>query len=103
MLDDAVPVLLQGLSNLCRFSRQNFTSNHNYHIPCRQPMLIPAKAFAKQSFQRIALHRPGYLFPGNSESQARTVTRILRNQDCHPGVAASNIVLKNLLEIDRAG
>ena len=99
MLDDAVPVLLQSTSNLGRFGCQNLASNHNYHIPCRQAMLIPAKAFAKQSLKRIALNCSLYLLSGDRKAEAGAGARISRNQDCHPGVAMSNIIFKNLLEI----
>jgi len=103
LLDDAVPVLLQRVSNICGFGCQNLASYHNYHIPCWQAMLIFAKAFAKQPFQRIALDCFFYLFPGDCKAEARARTRIFCNQDCHPGIATSNIVLKYLLEIARAG
>ena len=103
MLDDTVPMLVQGISNLCRFSCQNFTSYHNNHVSCRQPMLIPAKALAKKPFQRIAFYRFRHLFPGNRKSEARDLTPIPRNQDCNTGVATSDIVLKYLLELESAG
>ncbi len=103
MLDDAVPMLVQGFSNLCRVGCQYLTSNHNHHVPCRQTMLILAKTFTKQPLQRIALYRLRNLFPGNSESETRVASRFLSDQDCDTGVAPSNIVLKYLLELDRAG
>ena len=65
-------------------------------------MLAPAKALSKQTFQRVAAYRPGYLFSSYRESESGTRTRILTDQDRHTGVAASEIVLENLLEIDRA-
>ncbi len=103
MLDDAVPVLVQGISNLCRFNCQNFTSNHNNYVSCWQPMLISAKALAKKALQRIAFYRFRHLFPGNRKSEARIRTPILSNQNCNTGVATSDIVIKYLLEIESAG
>ncbi len=103
MLNDAVPVLVQGISNRYRFRCQNFTSYHNYHVPCRQTMLIPAKTFAEKSLQRIALHRLWYLFLGNRKSESRAFNLVFRNQDCNTGVATSDIILKNLLEFACAG
>jgi len=103
LLDDAVPMLVQGISNFSRLSCQNFTSYHNNHVSCRQPMLIPAKAFAKQPLQRIAFYRRWNLFPGDRKSEARVHSPVFRNQDCNTGVATSDIILKYLLEIDCAG
>lgn len=103
MLDDAVPMLVQGIFNLGRLSCQNFTSYHNYHVSCRQPMLILAKAFAKQSFQCIAFYRPGHLFSGYRKTETGVSALILRNQNSNTGVATSEIVLEYLLEIYRAG
>jgi hypothetical protein len=66
-------------------------------------MLIPAKAFAKQPLQRIAFYRRWNLFPGDRKSEPRVLSPVFRNQDCNTGVATSDIILKNLLEIDCAG
>jgi len=103
LLDDAVPVLLQGISNFCRFSCQNLTPYHNDDVSRRQSMLIPAKTLAKKPFQRIPVYRFSDLFPGDGKSEARAVARIFSNQNCHPVIATSNIVLKYLLKIDCAG
>ena len=103
MLDNAIPMLVQGFSNLCRIGRQYLTSNHNHHVSRRQTMLIFAKTLTKQPLQRIALYRLRNLFPGDSESETRVVSRFFSDQNCETGVAQSNIVLKYLLEIDRAG
>lgn len=103
MLDNAVPMLVQGFSNLCRVGCQYLTSNHNHHVSCRQTMLILAKTFTKQPLQRIALYCLRNLFPGYGESETRMATRFVSDQDCDTGVAPANIVLKYLLELDRAG
>jgi len=103
LLDDAVPMLVQGCSDLCRFGCQYFTSHHNHHVSGRQPKLIPAKAFTKQSLQHIAFYRGRYLFPGDRKPEARALARFIRNQNCNTGIATSDIVLKYLLEIDRTG
>ena len=66
-------------------------------------MLILAKTLAKQPLQRITLYRLRNLFPGYSESETRMTSRFFTDQDCNTGVAPSNIVLKYLLELDRAG
>ena len=103
MLDNAVPMLVQGFSNLCRIDCQYLTSNHTHHVSRRQTMLILAKTLSKQSLQRIALYRPRNLFPGYSESETRMASRFFSDQDRNTGVAPSSIVLKYLLELDRAG
>ena len=103
MLDNAIPMLVQGFPNLCRIGRQYLTSNHNHHVSRRQTMLILAKTLTKQPLQRIALYRVRNLFPGDSESETRVISRFFSDQDCNTGVAPSNIVLKYLLELDRAG
>jgi len=71
-------------------------------------MLIPAKAFAKQSLQRITFYRCWYLLPGNRKSEAGigpawTRSPLFRNQDCNTGVAAADIILKYLLKVECAG
>jgi hypothetical protein len=65
-------------------------------------MLIFAKALPKQPFQRIPFHRRWYLFSCYRKPEARAYTRISTYQDRDTGVTTSNIVLKNLLKIDRA-
>lgn len=103
MLDDAVPVLLQGISNFCRFSCQNIASYHNHHVSRRQAMLVSAKTLAKQPFQRVPVYRFSDLLPGDGKSEARAVARIFRDQYRHPVVATSNIVLEYLLKVDGSG
>ena len=103
MLDDAVPVLLQGISNLCRFSCQDLMPYHNHYVSCRQSMLVPAETFTKKPFQRVAAYRFSDLFPGDGKSEARAIARMFSDQNRHPVIATSNIVLKYLLKIDCAG
>ena len=77
MLDDAVPVLFQCGSNLCRAFTQYFAPHHNHHIAWRQAVLIPAKAFPKQSFQAIPCNRCRNLFSSYRKPEARAVTGFL--------------------------
>lgn len=103
MLDDAVPVSLQAGPDLRGPRRQNFTSHHNHHVSRRQTVPVPAKAFAKQAFQCIPFYRLRDLFTRYCKSEARVFTLSCSDQDGYTIVAATNIVLKYLLKIDRAG
>ena len=102
MLDDTVPVLFQCGSNLGRLSLQYFASNHNHHVAWRQAMLVLAKTLPKQPFQTIPSDRLGHLLAGYRKSEARTFTGLCADQKGDACVAVSNIVLKNLAEIDRS-
>jgi len=65
-------------------------------------MLIFTETLPKQPFQRIALYRGRYLFSCQRKSKAGVHTALFSNQDRNAGVAAPNIVLKYLLEIERS-
>jgi hypothetical protein len=65
-------------------------------------MLIFTEAFPKQPFQRISLYRGGDLLSSHCKSKTRTFATTVSNQDCNARVATANIVLKNLLKIDRS-
>lgn len=102
MLDDTVPVLFQSGSYLCRFSLQYFAPYHNHHVMWWQAVLVSAKTFPKQSFQAIAPGCLRHLFACYRKSEARAFTGFRADQDGDACVAASNIVLKYLLKIDRS-
>ena len=74
MLDDAVPVLFQCGSYLCRSFTQYFSPHHNHHIVWRQTVLISAKAVSKQAFQSIPVNRSRYLLSGYRKPEARAFT-----------------------------
>ena len=101
MLDDAIPVLLQCRPNPCRLDYKYPAFHHHHHVARRQTVPIFAKALPKQAFQGVALHCFWNLFASYRKSEARTVTVFFADQDGDTCVAAANIVLKNLLEIDR--
>ncbi|MGD2173282.1 MAG: hypothetical protein PVI79_05570 [Gammaproteobacteria bacterium] len=103
MLDDAVPVSLQAGPDLRGTCRENFTPYHNYHVSRRQAVSVPAEAFSKQAFQRISLHRFRDLFTRNCETEARVFALSGSDQNGYTVVAATNVVLKYLLKIARAG
>jgi len=103
LLDDTVPVSFQAGPDLRRPGRQNFSSYHNYHVPRRQLVLVSAKAFAEQAFQCVTLYRPGDLLACDRKAEARTFTFSDPDQDGYTVVAATKIVFKYLLKIDRAG
>ena len=65
-------------------------------------MLISTKAIAEQALQFIAFHCLCYLFTRYRKTQTRTIASLFTNQDCNTGIAASNIILKYLLELERA-
>ena len=65
-------------------------------------MLIFTEAFSKQPFQRISFYRGRNLLPCQRKSKAGVYAALLSNQDRDVGVATANIVLKNLLKIDRS-
>jgi len=65
-------------------------------------MPVFTKALSQQPFEHIALHCGWYLFACYRKSDTGTYTRIFTNQERDTVVANSNIVLKNLLKIDRA-
>ena len=65
-------------------------------------MPVLAKTLANQAFQRISPDRGRYLFTRYRKSDARVISCILTDQKSDAVVANSNIVLKNLLKIDRA-
>ena len=102
MLDDAVPVLIQCASKPDCVAFQDFTPDHYYHVSRRQSLPVAAKAFAKQPFQRVTLHRFWHLFAGNRETETRVVALLRADQDRQAGVAAAKIILKYLLKLCRA-
>lgn len=102
MLDDAIPMSVQGASNPGSVARQNFSPDHDYHVSRRQPRPVFAKALAQQAFQRVTLYRFGHLFAGDRKTEARVVACILANQDRQASVANAKIILKYLLKLVRA-
>ena len=83
--------------------RQNIASYHDNHVSGRQTLPVLAEAFPKQAFQRIPLYRFRNLFTRYRESETRVFALSGSDQDRYAIVAATNIVLKYLLKIDRAG
>lgn len=65
-------------------------------------MLIFTEAFSKQPFQRISFYRGRNLLPCQRKSKAGAYAALLSNQDRDARVAAADIILKNLLKIDRS-
>ena len=94
---------LQAGPDLRGTGRQNFTPYHNYHVSRRQTVPVSAEAFAKQAFQRIPLYRPRDLFARYCKSEARVFALSGSDQDGYTIVAATNVILKYLLKIARAG
>jgi len=66
-------------------------------------MLIYAKTFSKQTFKGITLYCLLNLFPGYRKSQSGGFTFSFPDQNRNTGIPVSNIIFKNLLEIDGAG
>jgi hypothetical protein len=92
-------MLVQGGLYLFRSARKYFAPYHDDQVACRQPMLRFAEAFAKQSFQLVALYRLGYLFTRYRKSEARSIAGFFTDQNRDAGVSTSKIVLKNLLKL----
>ena len=65
-------------------------------------MLIPAKTLPKQALEAITIHRGRHLLAGDRKTEARMFTGSFTDQDGNTRVAASKIVLKDLLEILRS-
>ena len=102
MLDDAIPMSVQGLSNPGSVARQDFSPDHDYHVSRRQARPVLAKALAQQAFQRVTLYRFRHLLAGDRKPEARVVACILADQDRQASVAAAKVILKYLLKLDRA-
>jgi len=103
LFDDAVPVSLQAGPDFGGLLRQNLPSYHNYHVSRRQAVPVFSKTLAKQAFQGIALHRPGNLFTRYGEADTRRLAFAVPDQNGDTVVAATKIVLENLLVVARAG
>jgi len=86
-----------------RPNRQYLTSNHNYHVTRREPMLVLSKTFPEQALQRVSFYGPGNLFSSDRETETRAATRSGPNQNGHKVVAATNVIFENLLKFDCAG
>ena len=65
-------------------------------------MLLPAKALAEQSFQRVPFYRFLNLFSRYRKPEARAVARVFTDQYGNTGVAPTKIILKDLLKFNRA-
>jgi len=100
LFDDAVPMLIQGGSDLFRAGKNYIASNHDHQIPRWQSVPNFAKALSKQALEAISTNGCRYLFTRNRKSQARTIARLSSYQDRHAGVGTSKIILEYLLKFD---
>lgn len=95
-------MLVHACSYLARFSGEYLSPNHNNQISGGQAALLFSKTLSKQTLQCIAFYRFVNLFSRNCESEARALAGIFTNQYRDSGIAASKIILENLLKFDCA-
>ena len=95
-------MLLHARPDLGGVVHQNFPSDHNDQVSGRQAILLFAKAFPKQTFQRVAFYRFLNLLSCNCESEARAQTLVFAHQNGNTRITLAEIIFKYLLKVARA-